>query len=106
VVLVTTSSAQATGYVAGGATVPGGVTLPDGTAFGVTWYSTIAHIVVLVQEPATYDDATFYATVGQIGQWLDDLLPAWVTWSWARDGSTAGAFILDDPHNLDNERFA
>jgi hypothetical protein len=98
--LVHTSSALAVGAVPGGATVPGGVTLPDGD-----WTSSIAHVDVLLVEPATVDDPTFYAAAGQLGAYLDDLLPAWVTWDWVRDGPGGPGFYLDDDHNLDNERF-
>lgn len=114
--LVTSSSAEAVGwvgitpanaaygYAGGGVTVPGGVTLPDGSALGITWYSTIAHIVVLTTQPATYSDQSYRSTVALIAQFLDDLLPCWATWDWVLDGSMPGEFILDDPHNLDNER--
>ncbi len=98
--LVYTPSTIALGHVAGGATVPGGVTLTDGD-----WYSTIAHLLVLVQQPAGMPDVDFYATVGQVRPFLDDLLPSWVTFDWARDGTGGDGFFLDDAFNIDNERF-
>jgi hypothetical protein len=99
-----TPANEAYGYSGGGVTVPGGLTIPDGTALGLSWYSTIAHIDVIVTQPTGWDEPTFYATVAQLPLWLDDLLPAWVTWNWIRDGSSPGHFILDELHNLDNER--
>jgi hypothetical protein len=98
--LVPTSSAQAVGSVPGGATIPGGVTLPDGP-----WTSSVAHIAIGLAPPASMPDYTFYALAGQVAQAVDDLLPAWATWDWFRDGASGAGFVLDDPHNLDNERF-
>lgn len=98
--IVNTTSAEALGYVPGGATVAGGATLGDGA-----WYSTIAHVVILVTQPAGWPDDAFYEAVGQIGQYLDGLLPAWDSWDWIRDGVGGAGFYLDDDHNLDNERF-
>lgn len=97
--LVVTPSSIALGHVPGGISIPGGVTLTDGN-----WYSDIAHLDVQVQQPAGMPDATFYATVGQVRQYLDDLLPSWVTADWFRDGSHGAGFYLDDTFNLDNER--
>lgn len=103
--IVNTSSADATGWVAGGVTVPGGVTLPDGTPAGLTWYSTIAHLAIETQQPSGMSDADFYEAVGQISQFLDDLVPAWVTYDWFLDGGNGAGFYLDEEKNLDNQRF-
>ena len=99
-----TAANQAYGYAGGGVSVPGGVTLPDATALGITWYSSVAYICILTQRTATSTDASYYAQMGTIVQFLDDILPAWATWAWVEDGTTVGEFILDDVHNLDNER--
>lgn len=99
-----TASNAAYGYAGGGVTVPGGVSLPDGTALGITWFSSVAYVCILTQRLPTSTDATYYPQVGSLVQFLDNLLPAWSTWAWVEDGSTDGEFILDNPHNLDNER--
>lgn len=101
--LVNTSSSQALGFVAGGVSVPGGVTLPDGGT--VTWSSTIANVMVQVQEPTGTQDAALYSAVAQIPSFLDGLLPAWVTFDWFRNGASGTGFVLDDAFNLDNEAF-
>jgi hypothetical protein len=104
--IVNTSSSEAVGYVKGGCTIPGGVTLPDGVPLGITWYSTIAHVLFLVSQPAAMDDTDFAAALGQLRQSVDDLLPAWVTWDWVEDYDGSGeGFYLDDLHNLNVERF-
>lgn len=87
--------------VPGGAVVPGGVTLPSGD-----WTSSTASIAIVVQQPATMPDNTFYLMVGEIDSLLENVLPAWVTFNWVRNNSLGvGGFLLDDPHNLDNEYF-
>ncbi len=103
--LVNTSSVDAVGWVAGGVSVPGGVTLPDGTSAGLTWYSTIAHLAIETQVPFGMKEDDFYTTVGQITQFLDDLVPGWVTFDWFLDGVNGAGFYLDEEQNLDNQRF-
>lgn len=98
--VVNTTPALAVGFVPGGFSAPGGVTLPSGG-----FYSTIAHLALATAPTIGMDDPTFYAAVGQIAALLDDVLPAWVVADWFRDGPSGAGFILDDPHNLDNERF-
>lgn len=97
--VVRTNSADATGFVPGGAVIPGGATLGDGG-----WYSTIAYLAI---ETAKGDlsDAEFYARVGLVAEILDDLLPVWVTFDWFLDGPSGAGFILDEEANLDNQRF-
>lgn len=67
--------------------------------------SSVAHILILTQQPATMGDAEYYATRASVLPELDTILPAWVTVDVGRDGPSGAGFILDDPHNLDNERF-
>jgi hypothetical protein len=98
--LVHTSSTDAVGAVPGGVTVSGGVTLPSGS-----WYSTISYIAIETTQPSYMDNDTFYKKVGQIPQFLDDLLPAWVTYAWFKDGVGGPGFYLDQENNLDNQRF-
>lgn len=71
------------------------------------WYSTVAHVVVLCTQPATMPDDEYYRTVASVKPALDIILPSWVTFDVLKDGpfGAAAGFILDDPHNLDNERF-
>jgi len=83
---------------------------------GITWYSTVAHILVLMQKPAYASWAEFYEKAALVVQIVDPLLASWVTVDWYR-GSTCGAhinvaggpsragFYLDCPHNLDNQVF-
>lgn len=72
----------------------------------ITWYSTISNFIVIVAKPASMTEGDFYQTIGQVRPVLDSYKPAWTTFSLVREGSVPGHFILDDPHNLDNERFA
>ena len=103
--IVNSPSSIATGYVTGGVTIPGGVTLPDGTPFGESWYSTIAYLAIETQKPSGFTDSDFYDAVGQISQFLDGLVPGWVTYDWFLDGGSGAGFYLDDDFNLDNQRF-
>ncbi len=98
--LVHTSSLVAETRLPGGATISGGPTIPSGS-----WYSTISYLAIKTIQPTYMDDSTFYKIVAQIYQFLDDLLPAWVTFSWFKDGVFGTGFYLDTPHNLDNQRF-
>jgi hypothetical protein len=99
--IVNGDSATATGAAPGGLTIPGGVTLPDGP-----WGSGIAYMAVHVEKSGTMTDSEFYTTAGKIYPYLDGLLPAWVDFGWYRNHSGGDpGFILDDPHNLDNEAF-
>lgn len=106
--IVTTSSAQAVVYTPAGWTV--GLHDPSGL---VNFYSTIAHILVEVVQPAGMLDGDFYQLVGKVNPLLDNLLPAWVTFDWYRKVHAGGTgFYLDgDPTttgtlvNLDNEAF-
>lgn len=100
--IVTTPSTTAnvwtpTGWPMG--THPSGATDP-------TWYSSVAHIDVMATQPATMPDDEYYRTVASVKPALDIILPSWVTFDVLRDGAGGLGFFLDDPHNLDNERFA
>lgn len=91
----------ASGFVPGGEVIPGGANLADGD-----WSSSIAHLLIRVTQPANITDEKFYKTVGEIDRALENILPAWVNFEWGRYNSDGyGGFILDDPHNLDNEYF-
>jgi len=70
------------------------------------WYSTISHLLIRVTKPTPMTEATFYSTMGLILPLLDGFVPAWVTWSWIRNGPNGDGFFLDELHNLDNESFA
>lgn len=99
--IIHTPSSDAYGQVPGGATIPGGVTLVDGS-----WYSSICHIDIKLVQPSYMDDYVFYKTKAQIPAYLDDFLPAWVTYEVIKDGVHGIGFFLDEPGNLDNQRFA
>ena len=97
--MVHTSSAQA--YVITPPSWPVGV--QDAVR---DWLSTVAYVAIQVTQPAGMDDGTFYQTAARVYSVLDPILPAWVTFAWFRNASTGVKnFILDDPHNLDNEAF-
>lgn len=97
--VVLTPSTIALGQCPGGATLPGGVTLADGP-----WYSTIAHLAVETIQPAGMPDTTYYETVGQVRAYLDNLIAAWCSVDWFKDGVHGPGFFLDET-NLDVERF-
>ncbi len=109
--IANTSSADASTHIAAGATIPGGITVaaepvdPVTNTKLITWSSSVGHVAFVMLKPAWMTEAAFYAEADSIYQFLDDWLPAWVTYRWVRDGSMVGKFILDDAHNLDNERF-
>lgn len=96
--------------------VPDG-SYPWGTVVdGITWYSTVAHILVRLQKPDWATWAEFYEAAGRVVQELHPIVPAWVTIDWYRgstcgahidvpDGPSAAGFYLDCPHNLDNQVF-
>lgn len=67
-------------------------------------WSSACDITILATKPTTMTEATYYERVSQIQSLLDAILPAWVSVHVARDGSVAGAFILDEAGNLDNHR--
>lgn len=85
-------------------------------ATGLPWYSTTAHILVLLTKPDGYSEATFYEAASKVGPALDGVIPSWCTFDWYRapaagpsidvaGGPSAGGFYLDDEHNLDNSVF-
>jgi len=84
------------------------ITLPGGRTvfYPGDWYSTVAHIDILTVQPATMGDAEYYSTRASVKSALDSILPSWVTFDIVRDGPHGIGFYLDEPHNLDNERFS
>lgn len=90
-------------------------TYPFGTVLdGAPWSSTVAHVLVRLQQPTGWSDADFYAAAGKVTQLLDPIMPAWSVFDWYRPGSltiavtggpSAAGFKLDDAHNLDEQVF-
>lgn len=90
-------------------------TYPWGTVVaGITWYSTVAHILVRMQKPAGATEGDFYAAAAKVAPTLDAIVPIWVTFDWYRasgtpiavaGGPSGGGFFLDTPSNLDNQVF-
>ena len=86
---------------------------PWGTVVaGVTWYSTVAHILVRLQNPAGSTEGQFYDAAGLVPQILDPIVSSFVTFDWYRSpsvgtpiavvgGPSAAGFYLDET-NLDN----
>lgn len=103
-VVVHTDASEAVTQIPGGATIAGGATITDGP-----WYSTISYLAIKLVQPSYMDDKTFYDRAAQLPQFLDDILPAWVTYAWFKDGTESGSerpgFYLDEEKNLDNQRF-
>lgn len=89
-----------------------GTVAEDGAA---PWSSSIHHILILVEKPASYTELDFYNAVGAIPLALDTVLSSWTTFDWYRrpestpitviGGPSQGGFYLDDEHNLDNNVF-
>ncbi len=106
------------GSVPGGANIPGGFdfinTVPDITTSTPAspksfnqqnWNSTMAYLLIVVQQPANMTNQTFLNIVAQIDPALEDLLPAWTTFGWAEYNIfDTGGFILDT-QNLDGGCF-
>lgn len=88
------------GGTIGAPTIAWSVTNPN-----APWYSTVDHISINVQQPAGYTLAQFYAAVGQIGPFLDELLPAWITWDWYVNSSHGVQEFRFDEKNFDWEAF-
>ncbi len=70
------------------------------------FWSSVASVTFLATKPVWMSENDYYDKVRTIFTLLDAFLPAWIGFHVARDGTTVGAFILDDVHNLDNERFS
>lgn len=80
------------------------------------WYSTVAHILVLLRKPEGYSEGDFYEVAAKVTKATDGLLPSWATIDWYRapaagtpvsvtGGPSQAGFYLDDDHNLDNSVF-
>lgn len=80
---------------------------PGGTTNATyPWTSSVLYLCILLTKPSTMTEADFYVKAGEIGPLVRDWLPAWVSFDWVRDGSSAGEFILDEEANLDNQRMS
>jgi|SRR5579875_785574 len=77
----------------------------------VPWSSTIAHVDIELTIPSGYGSANtpnalWYSTVAQIGPVMDEILPAWATWSYFVNSSHGAMEFRLDEHNLGLEAFA
>lgn len=89
--IVTTASGSAAAVV----WTPAGWTMGSHDATKVlNWYSTVAHILISVTQPAGMKDGEFYVKCGAINPILDTLLPAWMTWDWARNTTTTPLHVV------------
>lgn len=86
--ILTTSSGQAVVWTPSGWNVGS----HDSTKV-LNFYSTVAHILIQVTQPSGMTDGVFYQTLGAINPMLDQILPAWVTWDWARN-TTANLHVI------------
>jgi hypothetical protein len=83
--LIHTGSASNTGTYPGGLTVPGGVSLPDGN-----FNSNIAYLAVRLWQPRDQNnnllmsDQQFKTFASTFKAYLDDYLPAHMTYAWGR----------------------
>lgn len=99
--LVNVAPEDGYGSVPGGAVIPGGAILADDDFRANTGY-----IGILVSQPDAMSDDELYATVAQVGEFLDGFLPAWIDFAWIRNHSGLGeGFYLDQFENLDNDYF-
>jgi hypothetical protein len=80
---------------------------------GHRWYSTVAHVLVLLVKPPGYTEGDFYKVAGRVRGLADGILPAWVSIDWYRKpttgtpvnvagGPSQAGFYLDSAANLDN----
>lgn len=80
------------------------------------WFSTVCHILVLLQKPPGYSEGDFYAAASRVVTLADGLLPSYVTIDWYRapsagppiavsGGPSSAGFYLDADANLDNSVF-
>ncbi len=69
------------------------------------WSSSVAHILVRVQQPANATVVEFLKSLGELMAFLGDFLPAWVTFDWGlfADNGMNGFYL--DENNLDYETF-
>lgn len=99
----------ATTYVPGGGTVPGGgPTFLDGDSADPNispHASSLAHVAILLEKPTEMSESVFYERAGSIYNVIDNLVGAWMRFSVIRDGVNGTGFFLDEPNNLDNQRF-
>lgn len=99
----------ATTYVPGGGTVPGGgPTFLDGDTVDANispYASSLAHVAILLEKPMEMSEAVFYERASRIHNVIDSLMGAWMNYSVIRDGVNGRGFFLDEPNNLDNQRF-
>lgn len=92
-------------------------TYPWGSiAPGFPWYSTTAHMLVLLRRPVGWSEGDFYDAAAKVAPTLDPILPAWMTFDWYREpdgapaiyvpgGPSLAGIYLDAEHNLDNHVF-
>lgn len=75
------------------------------------WYTTALYIAFVCTKPSWMSEVAYYALVSKAQAFLDAMMPAWVTWTFVRDGVGGAHFYTDDlttngSPNLDNERLA
>lgn len=106
--LIFTDPMDATTYVPGGGSVPGGPTFLDGNLIGPSmspYASSVAYMAIKLVKPAEMSEAEFYERAATIYDEVDGLVGAWMDFGWFRDGPNGPGFFLDEPNNLDNQRF-
>lgn len=95
--------------VPGGGTIPGGgPVFVDGDLADPTispYSSSLAHVAILLEKPAEMSESVFYERASSIYNVIDNLVGAWMRFSVIRDGVHGRGFFLDEPNNLDNQRF-
>lgn len=71
------------------------------------WGSTCHFVAIECEQPFRMTDAEYHAEVGRVQDGrLRRFMPAWTTFGAFKDGAFEGAFMLDDPGNLDNARLS
>ncbi len=74
-------------------------------SYDPTWYSTTAHILILVTRPSAMNIGQFWEALGRVYPILDAMVPAWVTWEFYVESPTGAGFFLDEENNLDHYIF-
>ncbi len=69
------------------------------------WYSGIATIAVVCTPPSWMSIGEYLDCISKAKTMLDDMLPAWVGFTFVDDSVFGPGFFLDTPNNLDNELF-
>lgn len=106
--IIYTDPINANSYCPGGGFIPFGPVIFDGNLLPNTvspYYSTVGYIAILLEKPDTMSETEFYDKASKIYDELDNIIGAWITFDWIREGVNGPGFYLDEDNNLDNQAF-